>query len=110
MGKKDKAKKGWTKKFNLGHMASQKFAGLVFCVFLLTIAGFLLSAAAFGNLALAVTGLYTAFVGGRAWSDGQSLKFGGGMGPGDREETTRRLQVRTTVEEKEREDDREEID
>ena len=61
----------------MGHLSSQKFAALVFCVFALSVTAFLLPAAAFGNLALAVTGLYTAFVGGRAWSDGQSLKYGG---------------------------------
>lgn len=64
----------------LMHMASQKFAALVFCVAVLFVAAFFLTAAAFGNLALAVTGLYTAFVGGRAWSDGQVLKFGGTLG------------------------------
>lgn len=62
------------------HMASQKFAALVFCVSVLFGAACFMTAAAFGNLALAVTGLYTAFVGGRAWSDGQVLKFGGTLG------------------------------
>ena len=76
------------KKFSLaGHMASQKFAALVFCVSVLFGAACFMTAAAFGNLALAVTGLYTAFVGGRAWSDGQVLKFGGTLGQaGDADE------------------------
>jgi hypothetical protein len=77
------------KKFNLlGHMASQKFAGLIICVIVLGIVAFFMAPGNFGNLALAITGLYTAFVGGRAWSDGQSLKFGGGVGQGDREEVS----------------------
>lgn len=74
------------KKFNLGHLKSQKFAGLIICVLVLAICAFFMAAGNFGNLALGITGLYTAFVGGRAWSDGQSLKFGGATGPGDREE------------------------
>lgn len=64
--------------FDAGHFKSQKFAGMVFCVFLLFTAGFFLPLAAFGNLVMGVTALYTAFVGGRAWSDTQSLKYSGG--------------------------------
>jgi hypothetical protein len=74
---KDKHHKGKKDGFDFGHLSSQKFAGLVFCVFLLFTAGFFLPLAAFGNLVMGVTGLYTAFVGGRAYSDGQALKFGG---------------------------------
>jgi hypothetical protein len=59
-----------------GHLASQKYSALLFCVAVLALGGFYLSVAAFMYLVPGVVGLYGAFVGGRAWSDGQALKFG----------------------------------
>jgi hypothetical protein len=64
-------------KFDMGHLRSQKFAALVFCVFVIFVAAFVLVAEVFSTLVMGIVALYTAFVGGRAWSDGQALKFGG---------------------------------
>jgi len=79
MGKKKdkKSKKRFWCGFNFGHLHSQKFAALIFCVIAICAVAFFLEAAAFGNVCLAVTGLYTAFVGGRAWSDSAAMKFRG---------------------------------
>ncbi len=72
------AKKRFWQKLDLGHLHSQKFAGLVFGIFVLFVAAFVVKdKEKFSTMAMGVTGLYAAFVGGRAWSDGQSLKYGG---------------------------------
>jgi hypothetical protein len=60
-----------------GHLASQKYSALLFCVAVLVVASKVITLAAFSNLVMGVVGLYTAFVGGRAWSDGQALKYTG---------------------------------
>jgi hypothetical protein len=100
---KMKAKKWW------GHLSSQKFAALIFCVFVLAVVAFFMTPAAFGNLCLAVTGLYTAFVGGRAYSDGQTLKFAGTqgvtLGPGDADEEGSQVRPLPRKQDKKREDD-----
>jgi hypothetical protein len=89
---KNKDKKG----FDLGHLSSQKFAGMVFCVAVLIAGGFWLPLTAFGNLVMGVTGIYTAFVGGRAYSDMQTLKYGGSVGGGDTAEMSRQRQAINT--------------
>jgi hypothetical protein len=74
------------KKFDFGHLRSQKFAGFVFGVFVCFLAGvFQVSEASTQAVVMGVVGLYTAFVGGRAWSDSAALKFGGTVGASDNE-------------------------
>lgn len=65
-----------TKRNRFGHLSSQKYSGLIFCVAVLFAGALITSAAAFSNLVMGIVGLYGAFVGGRAWSDGQALKAG----------------------------------
>ena len=63
-------------KFNFGHLSSQKFAALIFAILVCFGAGFAFSHDVFSTLVMGIVALYTAFVGGRAWSDGQAIKFG----------------------------------
>lgn len=71
-------------KFNLGHLKSQKFAGFVFSVFVCFMAGVVqVSEASTQAVVMGIVALYTAFVGGRTWSDNAALKFGGTVGTPD---------------------------
>lgn len=71
-------------KFDLGHLRSQKFAGFVFSVFVCFLAGiFQVSEASTQAVVMGIVALYTAFVGGRTWSDNAALKFGSTVGTPD---------------------------
>ena len=94
-------------RFNFGHLHSQKFAGFVFGTFVLVIAAAFLSVAQFSTLVMGVCGLYGAFVGGRAWSDNASLKYGGTVNTVDAETSV--VKKLPNAEEK-KEDDKDEID
>ncbi len=63
-------------KFDAGHLKSQKFAGFIFGSLLCLIAGICLSEGKGSGVVMGIVGMYTAFVGGRAWSDGQARKYG----------------------------------
>jgi hypothetical protein len=105
MAKKQKpARKPW--KFNFGHMHSQKFAGLIFGIIACFCAGlFLISEPTTSAVIMGIVGLYTAFVGGRAWSDNAAMRYGGAVNTTDVETSTvKRLPKK---EEKKEEDDRE---
>ncbi len=71
------------KKFDFGHLKSQKFAGFIFGAFLCFVAGMAMSESKGSGVIMGIVGLYGAFVGGRAWSDNAALKFGGGVRPRD---------------------------
>lgn len=75
---KTKIKQLVQKKWNLGHLRSQKFAGLIFCTTLCFCAGlFQYSEPTTSVVIMGIVGCFTAFVGGRAWSDNAAMKFGG---------------------------------
>ncbi len=65
------------KNFKWGHMASQKFAGFIFGAFLCLVAGISMSEGKGSTVVMGIVGLYTAFVGGRAWSDNAAIRWGG---------------------------------
>jgi len=64
------------KKRDYGHLKSQKFAALIFCVFVLCVAAMVLAAEIFSTLVMGVVALYGAFAGARTISDNAALKFG----------------------------------
>jgi uncharacterized membrane protein YeaQ/YmgE (transglycosylase-associated protein family) len=107
-------KKKWKWKLNLGHLHSQKFAGLIFGIVACFLAGFFMeSEPTTSAVVMGIVGLYTAFVGGRAWSDNATMKYRGGpIGLGDREEVSvvRRMKRTVEVEEKEKKEREDEID
>lgn len=87
--------------FDLGHLRSQKFAALVFCAAVCFGAGFAFTHEIFSTLVMGLVALYTTFVGGRAYSDGQALKFGTTVDPAQKAPATTTVKKPLTAKEKE---------